>query len=78
MGKLTALEVKNAKAGDRLGDGEGLWLLVDRNGNGSWLLRFASPLTHRQREFGLGPLRDVSLAAARTAASDARPDPQRH
>jgi len=72
MGKLTALQVKNVKAGDRMGDGDGLWLFVDRNGNGSWLLRFASPVTRKQREFGLGPLREVSLAEARIAAGDAR------
>jgi len=72
MGKLTALQVKNAQAGDRMGDGDGLWLFVDRNGNGSWILRFASPVTRKQREFGLGPLREVSLADARIAAADAR------
>jgi integrase len=72
MGKLTALQVKNAKPGGRLGDGDGLWLFVDRNGNGSWILRFVSPLTGKQRELGLGPLRDVALAAARIAAGEAR------
>jgi integrase len=72
MGKLTALQVKNAKPGGRLGDGDGLWLFVDRNGNGSWILRFVSPLTGKQRELGLGPLRDVALAAARVAAGEAR------
>jgi integrase len=69
---LTALHVKNAKAGDKLGDGGGLRLDVDKNGNKSWVFRFTSPTTGRERFMGLGPLRDVSLAAARDAAQAAR------
>jgi len=69
---LTALQVKNAKAGDKLSDGGGLRLDVDRNGNKSWVFRFTSPATTRERFMGLGPLRDVSLAEARDAAAEAR------
>ena len=69
---LTAQEVKNAKPGDRLGDGDGLWLFVDKSGNKNWLFRFASPVTRKPREMGLGPLRDVSLAQAREARAAAR------
>lgn len=72
MGKLSALQAKNAKPGDKLTDGDGLRLDVDKNGNGSWILRFTSPVTGRERFMGLGPARDVSLSAARDLASDAR------
>jgi hypothetical protein len=94
MGKLTALRVKNAKPGDKLSDGDGLRLDVDKNGNASWIFRFTSPTkVHekgknkgdpRERFMGLGPLRDVSLAQAREAASAARAlirdgkDPKEH
>jgi integrase len=72
MGTLTALKVKNAKPGDKLGDGGGLRLDVDKNGNASWLLRFKSPVTGKERFMGLGPLREVGLADAREAATAAR------
>ncbi|WP_082512427.1 integrase arm-type DNA-binding domain-containing protein [Afipia sp. Root123D2] len=72
MGNLTALKVKNAKPGDKLTDGGGLRLDVDRNGNRSWVLRFTSPTTGKERLMGLGPADDVSLAQARDAAQDAR------
>jgi hypothetical protein len=48
MGTLTALRVKNAKPGERLGDGDGLRLDVDKNGNASWLFRFTSPTNIRR------------------------------
>ncbi len=69
---LTALGVKNAKPGDKLGDGGGLRLDVDRNGNKSWVFRFTSPVTGRERFMGLGPAGDVTLAQARDAAQAAR------
>jgi integrase len=69
---LTALQVKNAKPGEKLGDSGGLRLDVDRNGNKSWIFRFTSPVTGKERFMGLGPLADVTLAAARDAAQDAR------
>jgi integrase len=69
---LTALQVRAAKPGDKLGDGGGLRLDVDRSGNKSWLFRFTSPVTGKERFMGLGPLRDVSLAQARDAAEAAR------
>ena len=72
MGNLTALAVKNAKPGDKLGDGDGLRLDVDKNGNASWLFRFKSPVTGKERFMGLGPLRDVGLADAREAEGAAR------
>jgi integrase len=72
MGTLTALRVKNAKPGEKLGDGDGLRLDVDKNGNASWLFRFKSPVTGKERFMGLGPLRDVGLADAREAKTAAR------
>jgi integrase len=69
---LTALQVKNAKPGDKLGDGGGLRLDVDKNGNRNWIFRFTSPVTGRERFMGLGPFRDVTLAQARDAAAEAR------
>jgi integrase len=69
---LTALQVKNAKAGDKLGDGGGLRLDTDKNGNRSWVFRFTSPVTGKERFMGLGPARDVTLAQARDAAQEAR------
>ena len=69
---LTVLQVENAKPGQRLSDGGGLRLDVDKNGNSSWIFRFRSPITGRERFMGLGPSRDVSLAQARDAAQEAR------
>ena len=72
MGNLNALRVKNAKPGDRLSDGGGLRLDVARHGNASWIFRFTSPTTGRERLMGLGTASDVTLAAARDATQDAR------
>jgi integrase len=69
---LTALQVKNAKASEKLSDGGGLRLDVDKNGNRSWIFRFTSPVTGRERFMGLGPANDVTLAQARDAAQHAR------
>jgi integrase len=69
---LTVLQVKSAKPGDKLSDGGGLRLDVDRSGNKSWIFRFTSPVTRKERYMGLGPANDVSLAEARDAAQEAR------
>lgn len=69
---LTAKQVERAKPGSRLSDGGGLRLDVDKNGNRSWVFRFKSPLTGKERYMGLGPAEDVTLAKARDAAQDAR------
>jgi integrase len=50
-------------------DGNGLYLQVTKTGR-SWLLRYQ--LDRRRREMGLGSLADVTLAAARDRARDAR------
>lgn len=72
MGNLTALKVKNARPGDKLSDGDGLRLDVDKSGNASWIFRFKSPVTGKERFMGLGPFGDVTLAQAREAAGAAR------
>jgi integrase len=69
---LTALQVKKAKPGDKLADGGGLRLDVDPRGGRSWVFRFKSPVTGKERYMGLGPASDVSLAQAREAAEEAR------
>lgn len=51
MPKLTALGVKNAKAG-RHGDGEGLYLLVKPSGAKSWVLRIQ--IEGKRHDVGLG------------------------
>src|ERR1700753_2859162 len=69
---LTVKQVDYAKPGDRLGDGNGLWLFVAASGAKSWMFRFTSPVTRKAREMGLGPTADVKLAEARDAAQHAR------
>jgi hypothetical protein len=44
---LMALRVKNAKPGEKLSDGGGLRLDVDKNGNKSWF--FALPAQSRRK-----------------------------
>jgi integrase len=69
---LTALQVKKAKPGDKLSDGGGLRLDVDARGGCSWVFRFKSPVTGKERYMGLGSASDVSLSQAREAAGEAR------
>ncbi len=66
---LTALKVKNIGPG-RHADAHGLYLLVKDSGTRSWVLRLQ--YEGRRRDFGLGSVRDVSLAEARDAAADLR------
>ena len=47
-------------------DGDGLYLVIAKGGSRSWTLR--TTVDGRQREFGLGSARKVSLKAARVAA----------
>jgi integrase len=69
---LTVKQVEHAKPGERLGDGNGLWLFVAASGSRSWLFRFTSPVTRKPREMGIGPAADVKLVEAREAAQQAR------
>ena len=54
MHNLTAADIKDAKPGDRLTDGGGLRLEVDAKGNASWIFRYTSPVTRKERYAGLG------------------------
>lgn len=66
---LTAKKVKKAGPG-RHADVHGLYLIVQPGGSRSWLLRYQHK--GRRRDFGLGPVHDISLAEARVAAMDIR------
>jgi hypothetical protein len=63
-GKLSASEVKTRGVGMH-GDGGSLWLQVASGGR-SWLFRYR--FGGRQREMGLGSVREVPLAEARARA----------
>jgi len=66
---LTAVEVRNAKAG-RHADGKGLYLLVKPSGSKSWVLRVQ--VGGRRRDYGLGSLDLVSFTEARDRALEYR------
>lgn len=66
---LTALKVINARPG-RHSDMQGLYLVVRNSGSRSWVLRLQQG--GKRRDFGLGAVRDVSLAEARSLVSDYR------
>lgn len=68
--RLSALNVDRLKVPGYHHDGGGLYLRVSPTGSKSWILRYS--LAGRRPEMGLGPFPDVSLAAARKAAQDAR------
>lgn len=65
---LTAAQVRGAKPGEKLSDGNGLRLDVDASGNRTWVLRFKSPITGKERYMGLGSASVVRLADARKKA----------
>ncbi|MDA1134763.1 MAG: tyrosine-type recombinase/integrase [Proteobacteria bacterium] len=50
----------------------GLYLQVARSGTKSWIFRYKSPVTAKQREMGLGSLNLVTLAMARNMALECR------
>lgn len=68
--RLTALDVDRARAPGRYADGDGLFLLVDKDGAKRWVLRYSAK--GRRRDLGLGSARIVTLAGARQKALDAR------
>lgn len=70
MTRFTALAVKRLVTPGRHGDGGGLYLQVRDAAHRSWLFRYR--LHGKDREMGLGPLADVSLADARDAAGACR------
>lgn len=50
--------------------GPGLYLQVSSSGTKSWIYRFKSPVTKKQREMGLGSHSVIGLAEARQLASE--------
>jgi len=60
MGKLSATAVKAATRPGRLGDGDGLFLLVQPGGTKSWVCRVQK--NGNRRDFGLGSASKISLA----------------
>ena len=68
--RLTALAITRATAPGYLADGGGLFLQVSGTRTRSWIFRFQ--LDGRRRDMGLGPFPEISLAAARALAQDAR------
>jgi integrase len=68
--KLTALQVERLTKPGHYGDGLGLYLQVNANGQKSWIFRYER--LGRERYMGLGPLHKVSLVNARDAAREAR------
>lgn len=70
MGKLSATAVKAASVPGRLGDGDGLFLVVKPSGTKSWMVRVQKH--GNRRDFGLGSASKVSLAVARERAREVR------
>ena len=70
IGRLTALGVSRLRSPGMHADGGGLYLQVTAASTRSWIFRFA--LNGREREMGLGPVYDVSLAEARQKAEACR------
>src|SRR5665213_1000528 len=67
---LTSVRVNSLSQPGRYGDGNGLYLVVDPSGAKRWVLR--TMVRGKRRDIGLGGLRLVSLAEARTKAYEYR------
>ena len=52
--------------------GDGLYLQVSKQRTKSWLYRYKSPTTKKQREMGLGSFKFIGLAEARELAADSK------
>ena len=72
MGELSASAVKSAVRPGRMGDGDGLFLVVKAGGAERWVCRVQR---HRnRRDFGLGSASKVSLAIRYRKSASARVD----
>ena len=69
VNRLKALELEKLPAPGFYPDGGGLYLQVTSKGARSWVFRYRAG--SKLRDLGLGPLRLVPLAVARTKAIDA-------
>jgi integrase len=70
MGKLTVVQMRNLKEPGRYSDGQGLMLVIGKDGSRKWVLRVQAD--GQRRDFGLGAAAQVSLAEARDAAETVR------
>jgi integrase len=69
-GRLSSLNVANAREPGMLADGDGLYLQVTRGNARSWIFRYFR--NGKSHEMGLGSLKAVGLAAARLKAAECR------
>jgi integrase len=67
---LSVKAVAAAKMPGRYMDGKGLCLVITKRGSRAWVLRYQ--LRGGRHDMGLGPASEISLAAARDAAQEAR------
>lgn len=72
MGRLTIARVKEASRAGRMGDGQGLYLLVVNINAKSWIVRIQKD--GKRRDIGLGSALKVSLSDARKKAAKIRAD----
>lgn len=70
MGQLSATFVKADRAPGRYADGDGLYLVVAPGGSKSWVCRVQK--RGKRRDIGLGSVKKVSLAQARSLATKVR------
>ncbi|RSY78057.1 site-specific integrase [Sphingomonas koreensis] len=70
MGKLSATAVKAATRPGRMGDGDGLYLIVQPGGSKSWVCRVQK--NGNRRDFGLGSASKIPLKVARERAVEIR------
>jgi integrase len=84
---LTDTQIKKTKAKDSeysLADGKNLYLRVKTTGSKQWLFNYYRPTTKKRTNLSLGTYPEVSLAAARKKAEEARSvladgvDPKEH
>ncbi len=68
--RLTSLKVIHAREPGMLADGDGLYLQVSRAGARSWIFRYFR--NGKSHEIGLGSLKAVGLAMARSKAAECR------
>jgi integrase len=70
IGRLSAVKVQSLKQAGYHADGGNLYFRVAEGGTRGWIFRFA--MHGRTRDMGLGPYPDVTLAKARTLATECR------
>jgi integrase len=70
LNRLSTLKVSRAKSKGLIADGGGLYLRVAEAGTKSWIFRYG--VAGRLRDMGLGPVHTITLAEARTLATECR------